>query len=99
MCIRDSHIAMTTIRPALSPLETRVNGRRDIPDLFDRMYEIWYPRTTEMDKQLRRHLWQYEYFMKELRARNELIGLEEPLNDPQSTDALQKRGDPRDPSG
>jgi hypothetical protein len=43
-----------------------------------------------MDKYLGRHLRQYEDFMKELRARNELIGLEERLNDPQSTDALQK---------
>jgi hypothetical protein len=93
------HIAMTTIRPALSPLETRVKGRRDIPDLFERMYEVWYPRTPEMEKYLGRHLRQYEDFMKELRERNELSGLEERLNDPQSTVALQKRHNPRDPSG
>ena len=92
------HIAMTTIRPALSPLETRVKGRRDIPDLFERMYEVWYPRTPEMEKYLGRHLRQYEDFMKELRERNELIGLEERLNDPQSTVALQKRRNPRDPT-
>jgi hypothetical protein len=93
------HITMTTIRPALSPLETRVNGRKDIPELFDRMYAIWYPRTPEMEKYLGDHLRQYEDFLKELRKRKELVDLEDRLNDPRRTVELEKRRNPRDISG
>jgi hypothetical protein len=52
-----------------------------------------------MEKFLGHHLRQYEGFLKELRERKELNGLEKRLNDPQSTIALQKRRNPRDASG
>lgn len=93
------HIAMTTIRPALSPLETRVNGPRDVPQLFDRMYSIWYPRTPEMEKYLGDHLSQYAGILEELRERKELVGLEERLNDSKRTDVLPARNRPAIDSG
>jgi hypothetical protein len=93
------HIAMTAIKPALSPAETQVNGREDIPQLFARMYAIWYPRTPEMAKYLGDHLKQYEGILKELRERKELVGLEERLNDLQQTWALPRRSDPRNAAG
>jgi hypothetical protein len=93
------HVAMTTIRPALAPLETRVNGRGDIPILFDRMYAVWYPRTPEMEKYLGDHLQRYEGILKELRERIELVGLEERLNDSRQTYALQTRSFPRGAPG
>ena len=93
------HVAMTTIRPALSPLETRVKSPQDMPELFDRMYSIWYPRTPEMDKYLNDHLQQFEGILKELRERTELAGLEERLCDTRRTSALQKRINPRSQSG
>jgi hypothetical protein len=93
------HVAMTTIRPALSPLETKVSGPQDLPKLFARMYAIWYPRTPEMEKYLSPHLNQYEDVLKELRERKELVGLEERLNDSRSTVTLQKRTNPRSISG
>ncbi len=93
------HVAMTTIRPALSPLETRVSSPQDMPDLFGRMYAIWYPRTPEMDKYLNDHLEQFEGILKELRERKELAGLEERLCDLRRTGALEKRISPRSQSG
>jgi hypothetical protein len=75
------HVAMTAIQPALSPEATQINNRGDIPQLFDRMYAIWYPRTPEMEKYLMDHLKQYEGILMELRERKELVGLEERLND------------------
>ncbi len=89
------HVAMTTIRPALSPLETRVNCPQDIPILFDRMYAVWYPRTPEMEKYLGDHLQRYEGILKELRERKELFGLEERLNDSRNTVALETRRNSR----
>ncbi|MGA3069540.1 MAG: hypothetical protein ABSD43_04930 [Terracidiphilus sp.] len=85
------HIAMTTIKPALSPQETKVKDRADIPCLFDRMYSIWYPRTPEMEKSHADHISQYEGILKELRERKELVGLEERLNDQRKTGDLLKK--------
>jgi hypothetical protein len=93
------HVAMTTIRPALSPLETRVNDRQDMPELFGRMYAIWYPRTPEMDKYLNDHLQQFEDILKELRERKELTGLEDRLCDLRKTSELETRINPRRQSG
>ena len=75
------HVALTAIQPALSPEKTEVKQREDIPELFNRMYAIWYPRTPEMDKYLVDHLKQLEGILNELRQRKELLGLEERLND------------------
>jgi hypothetical protein len=85
------HIAMTAIQPALSPTETKVKDRADIPDLFDRMYSIWYPRTPEMEKYHGDHINRYEGILKELRERKELVGLEERLNDQRKTGDLPKK--------
>jgi len=85
------HIAMTAIQPALSPRETKVKDRADIPDLFDRMYSIWYPRTPEMEKSHGDHINRYEGILKELRERKELVGLEERLNDQRKTGDLPKK--------
>jgi hypothetical protein len=85
------HIAMTAIKPALSPKKTQVSGAGDMPELFSRMYAIWYPRTPEMEKYLGDHLKQHEGILKELREREELIGLEERLNDPRRTADLPQR--------
>ncbi len=85
------HVAMTTIRPALPPLDTRVNRPQDIPRLFDRMYSIWYPRTPEMEKYLSDHLKQYEAIQGELRERKELLGLEDALSDARKSDDLPSR--------
>lgn len=93
------HVAMTTVRPALSPLETRVSSPEDMPELFGRMYAIWYPRTPEMEKYLNDHLQQFEGILKELRERKELAGLEERLNDPRRTSVLQTRTTARSHSG
>jgi hypothetical protein len=82
---------MTTIKPALSPQETKVKDRADIPCLFDRMYSIWYPRTPEMEKSHADHISQYEGILKELRERKELVGLEERLNDQRKTGDLLKK--------
>lgn len=93
------HVAMTTIRPALPPRDTRVNGPRDVPRLFDRMYSIWYPRTPEMEKYLSDHLRQYEDILGQLRERHELAGLERALNDATASDVLPTRSVPGDASG
>jgi len=82
------HVAMTTIRPALPPKETLIKGRKDLPELFDRMYSIWYPRTPEMEKYLTDHLQQYEGILKELRERKELTGLERALNGAKKTNRV-----------
>jgi len=88
------HIAMSTIRPAISPLETRVHGTADIPLLFEHMHSIWYPRTPEMEKHLADNLKQYEGLLKEMRERRELFGLEERLYDPRMTSELPLRTKP-----
>jgi hypothetical protein len=93
------HVAMTTIRPALAPLDTRVNGPQDVPQLFDRMYSIWYPRTPEMEKYLGDHLRQNQEILEELRERKELVGLEDRLNDSRRTDVLPTRKRPGSASG
>jgi hypothetical protein len=85
------HIAMTAIEPALSPRETKVKGRGEIPELFDRMYSIWYPRTPEMEKYHSDHVSRYEEILKELRESKELVGLEERLNDQRETGVLPTR--------
>jgi hypothetical protein len=82
------HIVMTAIQPALSPQETKVKDRGEIPELFDRMYSIWYPRTPEMEKYHSDHVSRYEGILKELRERKELVGLEERLNDQRKTGDL-----------
>lgn len=82
------HVAMTTMLPAMSPDKVKVDApaepRRSASDelrrLFDRMYDIWYPRTPEMEKFLADHLKQYEGILKDLRDRKELVGLEAALN-------------------
>jgi len=84
------HVAMTTIRPALSPIHGEVRERDDIDTLFNRMYAIWYPRTPEMEKYLGDHLKQYEGILKELRERKELVGLEAALSDPRNSNAVKK---------
>jgi hypothetical protein len=76
------HVAMATFPPALSPDATSVKSKQDLRDLFRRLYQIWYPRTPEMEKYLTDHLKQYEAILKELRERKELVGLEARLNDP-----------------
>jgi hypothetical protein len=76
------HVAMASFPPALSPAATRVKSKEDLRDLFRRLYQIWYPRTPEMEKYLGDHLKQYEAILKELRERKELVGLEARLNDP-----------------
>jgi hypothetical protein len=76
------HVAMATFPSALSPAATSVQSKDDIPQLFRSLYQIWYPRTPEMEKYLGDHLKQYEAILKELRERKELVGLEARLNDP-----------------
>jgi len=76
------HVAMTAIRPALSPRKNRFERPDTLEQLFKRMYAIWYPRTPEMEKHLGDHLKQYESILSELRTRAELAGLEMLLNDP-----------------
>jgi hypothetical protein len=83
------HIAMTAIQPALSPERDQVNHRSEIKDLFRRMYAIWYPRTPEMEKHLADHLRQYESILSELRAHQELAGLEARLNDERGLDECE----------
>ena len=85
------HIAMTAIQPALSPQVTRLKDRVEIPDLFDRMYSIWYPRTPEMEKYHGDHINRYEEILKELREHKELVGLEERLNDQRKTGDLPRK--------
>jgi hypothetical protein len=75
------HVAMSAIQPALPPDELAIHTREEIDDLFDRMYQIWYPRTPEMEKYLGDHLRRYEGILAELRSRKELTGLEARLND------------------
>jgi len=80
------HVAMTAIPPALPPALTGIpaknspNSSTAIPDLFKRMYAIWYPRTPEMEEHLAGHLKQYEGMLTELRTSAELAGLEAQLN-------------------
>lgn len=84
------HVAMTTMMPAMSPDKVKLDApampRQGAPDeirrLFDRMYDIWYPRTPEMEKFLADHMKQYEGILKDLRERKELVGLEAALNQP-----------------
>ena len=75
------HIAMTAIRPALQPDQDEVKSQEEISNLFNCLYSVWYPPTPEMEKHLGDHLKQYEAILSELRARTELIGLAEALND------------------
>jgi len=76
------HVAMTTIKPALPPMDTEIRERGQVETLFERMYALWYPRTPEMEKYLGDHLKQYEAILRELRERKELVGLEAALTDP-----------------
>jgi len=78
------HVAMTAIQPALPPEELAVRTQDEIKLLFNRLYEIWYPRTPEMEKHLGDHLKRYEAILAELRERKELTGLEARLNDPRT---------------
>lgn len=75
------HVAMSAMQPALPPEEQAIRERNEVDGLFDRMYQIWYPRTPEMEKHLADHLKQYEGILAELRGRKELVGLETRLND------------------
>jgi len=75
------HVAMTALQPALPPEELAIRTPGEVPHLFNRMYEIWYPRTPEMEKHLAEHLKRYESILSELRERKELVGLEARLND------------------
>ncbi|MFC5864269.1 hypothetical protein ACFPT7_18330 [Acidicapsa dinghuensis] len=87
------HVAMTTMMPAMSPEKVKLDapatprgGATDeIRRLFDRMYDIWYPRTPEMEKFLADHMRLYEGILKDLRERKELVGLEAALNQPTLT--------------
>ena len=71
------HVAVTAIRPALSPGHAKVS---DIHELFASMYAIWYPPTPEMQQHFSEHVAQYESILRELRERPELAGLAERLN-------------------
>ncbi len=93
------HIAMSTIRPAISPLKTSLCSAAEIPLLFEHMHSIWYPRTPEMEKHLGDNLKQYEGLLKEMRERRELFGLEERLYDPRMTSELPLRTKPGDSIG
>ena len=87
------HVAMTTMMPAMSPRRVKLDppdaaqtgATAEIRRLFDRMYDIWYPRTPEMEKYLADHLKLYEGVLKDLRDRKELVGLEAALNHPART--------------
>jgi hypothetical protein len=61
-----------------------IRTQDEIKLLFNRLYEIWYPRTPEMEKHLGDHLKRYEAILAELRERKELTGLEARLNDPRT---------------
>jgi hypothetical protein len=93
------HIAMTAIQPALSPTETKVKRREEIPELFRMMKAIWYPRTPEMEKYHSDHVSRYEAILEQLREHKELAGLEQRLNDPKETNALPTRPDPGSAQG
>jgi hypothetical protein len=77
------HVAMASIQPALPPSKSKIDedDRNQMSTLFDRMYNIWYPPTPEMDKHLADHMKQYEGILSEMRQRVELTGLEAALND------------------
>lgn len=75
------HVAMTAMQPALPPTSNRISHRSQLDKLFERMYAIWYPPSPEMEKHQGDHLKQYESILSELRARAELAGLAECLND------------------
>ena len=75
------HIAMTAIQPALPPKKNKIDHRGQIEKLFERMNAIWYPASPEMEKHQGDHLKQYESILSELRAKPELAGLAEKLND------------------
>jgi hypothetical protein len=92
------HVAMTTMLPAMSPDKVKLappavprqQATDEIRRLFDRMYDIWYPRTPEMEKFLADHLRLYEGILKDLRERRELVGLEAALSEPaMTTDEVQ----------
>ena len=74
------HITMTAIRPALPPDTDRVKHRREIGNLFESLYSIWYPPTPEMQQYLSQHIEQYQAILSELRERAELAGLAAALN-------------------
>ena len=76
------HVAMTGIQPALSPKQDKFDRPDKLEDLFNRMYNIWYPRTPEMEQYLQSHLGQLESLLNELRQHAELAGLEAALTDP-----------------
>jgi hypothetical protein len=76
------HVATTGIQPALSPKQDRFDRPDKLEDLFNRMYNIWYPRTPEMEQYLQSHLGQLESLLNELRQHPELAGLEAALTDP-----------------
>jgi hypothetical protein len=86
------HVAMTTMKPALPPLQTGINARNQIAKLFERMYALWYPRTPEMDKYLADHIKQYESLLTEMRQSKELANLEAALNDPRTDEELHLAG-------
>ncbi|MGB6743775.1 MAG: hypothetical protein WBE38_08955, partial [Terracidiphilus sp.] len=91
------HIAMTAIRPALSPplppapaapgappappLFDKVSGRAEIRELFKYLFSIWYPPTPEMQQYLTQHVQQYQGILAELRERSELADLADRLFD------------------
>ena len=80
------HVALATMKPALPPLATAIQSREEVPQFFERMNAIWYPRTPEMEKYFGDHLKQFDGLLKELRDRPELAGLEAALNS-------QRKGD------
>jgi hypothetical protein len=84
------HVAMASIQPALPPLQAAIakEERDKMPMLFDHMYNIWYPPTPEMDKQLSDHMKIYQNLLSEMRQRSELAGLEQALNDKRSDSDL-----------
>jgi hypothetical protein len=44
------HIAMTSVRPGLSPQATRSNGPHEVPKLFERMHAHWNSQVPEVEK-------------------------------------------------
>lgn len=87
------HVAMTTMLPAMTPGKVKLDAppvqkqhaTEELQRLFDRMYDVWYPRTPEMEKFLADHMKLYEGILKDLRERKELVGLEGALNQPALT--------------
>ena len=79
------HIAMTSIRPAMTPDTDRIEVRGRVAGLFRNMYSIWSPSSPEMKQHWSRHSEQYQALLKELRERPELAGLAEILNDERSS--------------